>query len=354
MCPCIRDHSYKVFAILLAIMRILVTGGAGFIGSHFIKYLLRTYPGDTIFNFDKLTYAGNPANLQEIKDNPRYQFFKGDICDAHAVRQAFEQFKPEILVNFAAESHVDRSILEPESFVKTDVMGVLMLAEAARKYGLKRFVHISTDEVYGQTLSGEFREGDALDPRSPYAASKAGGELLARAYFTTYKLPVVITRGANAYGPNQYPEKFIPLAITNVLENRKIPLYGDGLQIRDWTHVSDHVSAIDTVMRKGAPGEIYHFGASQDERTNLDVAKIIVGELGKSEDAVEYVKDRPGHDRRYRLNCDKIRNLGWSPSVAFAQGLRDTIAWYKENEHWWKPLKSGEYLTYYKTQYGKQ
>lgn len=332
-------------------MRILVTGGAGFIGSHFIKYTLATYPEDTVLNFDTLTYAGNPANLTEVAGDPRYRFIKGDICDARVVTDALADFQPDAVVNFAAESHVDRSMLEPEGFVKTNVLGVMVLAEASRAHGIQRFVQVSTDEVYGEALREGFRETDVLTPRSTYSASKAGGELLARAYFFTRGLPVVITRGTNAYGPNQYPEKFIALATTNLLEGKKIPVYGDGLQVRDWLYVRDFARGVDTALRKGYGGEIYNLGAEQEEWTNIDVARCIARELGKTEDSIEYVKDRPGHDKRYRLHCDTMRVLGWKPEKTFAQGLRETVQWYKAHEDWWKPLKSGEYLEYYKKQY---
>lgn len=330
-------------------MKIIVTGGAGFIGSHFIKYMLEEYPECEILNYDKLTYAGNLQNLRSLRDNPHYTFMKGDIADAEQVEQAF-QWQPDAVVNFAAETHVDRSIGEPAGFIKTDVFGTHVLLEAVKNHGVERYLQVSTDEVYGSCDDGAFTEQSPLEPNSPYSASKAGGDLQVRAYFVTYGLPVLITRASNNYGPNQYPEKLIPLFITNAIENKPLPLYGDGLNVRDWLYVTDHCRGIDTVLRQGKFGEVYNIGGNE-ERTNIEVTKMILNELGKSEDLIKPVKDRPGHDKRYALSCEKLQALGWKPEVTFEEGLRKTVQWYLKNEKWWKPLKSGEFLEYYKKQY---
>ncbi|MEW6407328.1 MAG: dTDP-glucose 4,6-dehydratase [Patescibacteria group bacterium] len=334
-------------------MKLFITGGAGFIGSNFIRYILKRYPDYQVVNFDKLTYAGNLDNLKDIENNSRYKFVRGDICDFKKVCEVLEKEKCDWIVNFAAESHVDRSILGAWSFAETDVIGTLSLLEAARKYKIKKYLQISTDEVYGDWEKGGYaRETDCLRPSSPYSASKAGGDLMVLAYKRTYDLPILITRSSNNYGPYQYPEKIIPLFITNLLEGKKVPVYGDGGQIRDWLYVEDNCSGIDLVLHKGKIGEIYNIGANQKpEIINLELTKKIVQALGLGEDMIEYVKDRPGHDRRYAIDTAKIRALGWKPEVDFEKGLKLTIEWYKKNEWWWKKIKSGEYLKYYQEQY---
>lgn len=323
-------------------MKILVTGGAGFIGNNFIRYLLNLEPETEILNFDKLTYAGNRSNLKDFETDQRYKFFQGDICDQAAIERALELFpRPDAIVNFAAETHVDRSIVSAGSFVQTDVYGTYVLLETVRKHQIPRYLHISTDEVYGSIDRGSFTEDSNLAPNSPYAASKGGGDLLVRAYFKTYGLPVIITRSSNNYGPYQYPEKIIPLFITNALEKMKLPLYGDGQNIRDWLYVEDNCEAINLVLRQGKSGEIYNIGGGQ-ERANIEITKLILKELGQSEDAIEWVKDRPGHDRRYAIDRRKIKALGWRPKTGFEEGLRRTISWYKENSVWWRAIKQNQ------------
>jgi len=332
-------------------MKLLITGGAGFIGSNFIHYILNKYPHYKVVNLDKLTYAGNLENLRDIRDNPRYKFVRGDICDETVVNELAKEV--DAIINFAAETHVDRSISDPQSFIRTDILGTQVLLEATKKYKLKRYLQVSTDEVYGSIEKGSFRESDLLTPSSPYAASKAGGDLMVIAYHKTFGLPVVITRGSNTYGPYQYPEKLIPLFITNLLENKKVPIYGDGLNVRDWLYVRDHCSGIDLVFHKGKGGEIYNLAAG-NEKTNLEITKIILSELSFNESWIEYVKDRPGHDRRYSLETTKIRALGWKPEHNFNLAIKETIDWYRENEAWWKPIKSGEFLEWYKKQYERR
>jgi dTDP-glucose 4,6-dehydratase len=334
-------------------MKILVTGGAGFIGSNFIRYIFKKYPDYQVVNYDKLTYAGNLENLKDIEKDPRYKFIKGDICDFKKVSAVLEKEKCDWIANFAAESHVDRSILGARSFADTDVVGTLSLLDAARKYKIKKYLQVSTDECYGDWEAGGFaRENDCLNPSSPYSASKAGGDLIVLAYRRTYKLPILITRSSNNYGPFQYPEKIIPLFVTNLLEGKKVPVYGDGGQIRDWLYVEDNCSGIDLILHKGKIGEIYNIGANQDpEITNLELTRAIVEAVGVDENFIEYVKDRPGHDRRYAIDTKKIRALGWKPQVSFKKGIKLTIDWYKKNENWWKKIKSGEYLEYYQKQY---
>ncbi len=327
---------------------ILVTGGAGFIGSHFIRLLLRRYPEARVVNLDKLTYAGNPENLSDVQGDPRYRFVRGDVTDAAAVGEAMSG--AGIAVNFAAETHVDRSIMSADDFIRTDVLGVHTLMEAGRARGLKLLVHVSTDEVYGSIERGSFTEASPLDPSSPYSASKAGGDLLALAYHRTHGFPVVITRSSNNYGPNQYPEKVIPLFITNLLEGRKVPLYGDGLNVRDWLYVTDNCEAIDLVMRRGRPGEAYNIGGGC-EVTNLELTGRILELMGLGEERIERVADRPGHDRRYSLDCAKVRALGWKPRHDFRRGLEETVDWYRRNRPWWEKIKSGAYLDYYRRQY---
>ena len=316
--------------------RILVTGGAGFIGSNFCRYMLEKYPDYSIIVLDALTYAGNPENLADMRESPRFEFVHGDIRDKEVVEELMP--KVDACVNFAAESHVDRSIDDPGDFVLTDVYGVFTLLEAAKKHEIERFVHISTDEVYGSIQEGSFKEGDPLEPNSPYSASKAGGELLARSYHVTYGLPILVTRGSNNYGPYQYPEKLIPLFITNAMDDKQLPVYGDGKQIRDWIYVLDHCEGIDVVLHKGVPGTAYNLGGG-NERTNMEITKIILAALGKPESLIKHVADRPGHDVRYSLNCDLTRKLGWSPRHDFDDGLRSTVDWYVNNESWWRKIK---------------
>lgn len=335
-------------------MKLLVTGGAGFIGSNFILYWIKNHPDDKIINFDKLTYAGNLENLKDIEGNPNYQFIHGDICNAEDVEKAMQGI--DYVVHFAAESHVDRSILEPGGFVLTNVVGTQVLLQAALKNNVKRFHHVSTDEVFGALpldTKEKFNESTRYDPHSPYSASKAGSDHLARAYFDTFGLPITITNCSNNFGPYHFPEKMIPLAITNLLEGKKIPVYGDGLYVRDWLYVEDHCRAIDLVLSKGKVGETYCIGGMNDDISNLEVAKKIIKILGKSEDDIEFVKDRPGHDRRYAVDFTKIKNeLGWEPKHSFDEWLEETVEWYKNHSDWWKKVKSGEYQKYYKKQYG--
>lgn len=331
-------------------MKLIVTGGLGFIGSNFIRHILATTE-DEVLNFDKMTYAANPANVSDIEGNERYSFVQGDIADRDLVRHVTEEFQPDAIVNMAAETHVDRSILDPEAFVRTDVMGTHVLLDAVREFDIGRYVQVSTDEVYGSIDEGLFTEEHPLEPNSPYSASKSGGDLLVRAYVETYGIPALITRGSNNYGPHQYPEKLIPLFVTNLIEGKKVPVYGDGQQVRDWIHVLDHCRGVDAVLRKGKEGEVYNIGG-RNERTNLEITKMILDGLGQNEDMIDYVEDRAGHDRRYALDISKAeRELDWSPEVSFEEGMNQTIKWYKENEEWWRPLKSGEYLEYYKRQY---
>ncbi len=315
-------------------MKLLVTGGAGFIGTNFIHYIINNYV-DQVINLDKLTYAGNLDNLKKIKDNSRYTFVKGDIADRSLVEKLVS-CGVDTIINFAAESHVDRSIEDPSIFIKTNVQGTQVLLEAAKEHNIKRFIQISTDEVYGSLgSSGYFTEESPLAPNSPYSASKAGADLMVRAYHHTYDLPVSITRCSNNYGPYQYPEKLIPLFVTNALEDKSLPLYGDGQNIRDWIHVRDHCRAIDLVMREGRVGEIYNIGGN-NERTNLEITEEILKVLGKPVDLIEFVQDRPGHDRRYAVDSDKIqRELGWKPEYDFSEGLRKTVEWYSNNRDWW-------------------
>lgn len=330
---------------------LLVTGGAGFIGSNFARYMLQKYPNYRIVVYDKLTYAGNLDNLRDLEDEPRYTFVRGDICDAEAVAEALRVYEIDTIVNFAAESHVDRSILDADAFIRTNVLGTFVLLEAARKFRLERYHQVSTDEVYGWVEQGASKESDALAPRSPYAAAKASGDLMVHAYFVTHGVPTTITRGSNTVGPYQYPEKFAPLFITNALENLPLPLYGDGQQVRDWLYVTDHCEAIDLVLHKGQIGEVYNVGGD-NERRNLEVVKLILATLGKPPELVRRVPDRPGHDRRYALDLTKIRALGWQPRHSFEEALLETIRWYAANEWWWKKIKSGEYREYYERQYG--
>ncbi|WP_214041228.1 dTDP-glucose 4,6-dehydratase [Methanoculleus sp.] len=319
-------------------MRILVTGGLGFIGSNFIRQMLVEHPDDSIVNLDKVTYAGNPDNLKDIAGDPRYTFVRGDICDPEVVGSVFREHPIDAVVHFAAESHVDRSIHDSSVFVRTNVLGTHVLLEEALSHGIKRFIHVSTDEVYGSIRSGSFRETDNLNPSSPYSASKAASDLLARSYHITHDLPVIVTRCTNNFGPYQYPEKLIPLFATNLLEGKKVPVYGTGKNVRDWIHVADHCRAVDFVLRHGEPGEVYNIGGD-NEKSNLEITEEILKALGKDESMIEYVPDRPGHDWRYSLDSSKLRAMGWKPEFDFETALRATVQWYTENEWWWRPLK---------------
>ena len=330
---------------------LLITGGAGFIGSNFVHHILDKYPGYKVIVYDKLTYAGNLDNLQDVADDRRYSFVRGDICDMELVEEVVQEHKVDGIVNFAAETHVDRSIVEPGSFIQTDVYGTHVLLEAVRKFGLRRMVHISTDEVYGSVVEGSSVESDNLRPNSPYSASKAGADLMCRAYHVTYGVPVVITRGSNNFGAYQYPEKVVPLFITNALDDKPLPLYGDGLNVRDWLYVLDHCEAIDLMLHEGQDGEIYNVG-SNNELTNLELTDTILELMGKPQSLIQFVEDRPGHDRRYSLDSAKIRHLGWRPKHAFENALEGTVRWYTENRWWWEKIKSGAYDSYYERQYG--
>lgn len=335
-------------------MKLLVTGGAGFIGSNFVLYMLKQHPEYEIVNIDALTYAGNLENLKSIEDHSNHTFVRADITDAQAIDQLMQQ-GIDVVVNFAAESHVDRSILEPEVFVKTNVLGTQVLLDAAKKYNVTKFVQVSTDEVYGSLgETGLFTEETPLQPNSPYSASKAGGDLLVRAYHETFGLPVNITRCSNNYGPYQFPEKLIPLMISRALSDQQLPVYGDGLNIRDWLYVEDHCSAIDLVIHQGKLGEVYNIGGN-NERTNVHIVKTVLEELGKPESLISYVQDRPGHDRRYGIDPTKTMNeLGWKPNHSFETGIKETIRWYLDNKEWWTRIQSGEYQQYYAKQYGSR
>ena len=331
--------------------RLLVTGGAGFIGSAFVRKLVADTTDVELTVLDKLTYAGNLANLEPVASDPRYRFVHGDINDAPLVDELAATV--DAIVNFAAESHVDRSIEGPGAFVQTDVRGTFILLEAARRHGHARYLQVSTDEVYGDVAEGSSRESDPLRPRSPYAASKAAGDLLALSYATTYGLAVCVTRGSNTYGPYQYPEKVIPLFVTNAIDNEPLPLYGDGLQQRDWLHVDDHCAAIRLVLERGTPGEAYNVGGG-NHLPNLALTGRILDLLDKPASLIRHVPDRPGHDRRYAVDSAKLHALGWSPAHAFDQALGETVRWYVDHPDWWRPLKSGEYLDYYRRQYGER
>ncbi|MCL0039024.1 dTDP-glucose 4,6-dehydratase [Dehalococcoidia bacterium] len=335
-------------------MKILVTGGAGFIGSNFVCYLLREHPDWEVTNLDKLTYAGNLENLGDVEGNPRYHFVKGDITDRELVDKLLGQGF-DVVVNFAAESHVDRSILDSSPFIRTNVQGTQVLLEGARQHKVKLFLQVSTDEVYGSLgAPGKFTEESPLLPNSPYAASKAAADCLCRAYYHTYGLPVVITRCSNNYGPFQFPEKLIPLVITNALEGKEIPVYGDGLNVRDWVHVRDHCRALDLIIQQGKPGEIYNIGGNCEE-TNLQLVHCILAIMAKPRSLITFVADRPGHDRRYALETSKIeRELGWRPAILLGEGLRGTVQWYIQNESWWRRVKSGEYVEYYERMYSQR
>ncbi|MCS7253229.1 MAG: dTDP-glucose 4,6-dehydratase [Armatimonadota bacterium] len=330
---------------------ILIAGGAGFIGSNFARMWMRKHDGFKVIVFDKLTYAGNIDNLHDLLGREGFHFIKGDICDADAVANVFEEFKPDLVVNFAAETHVDRSLLSPGSFIMTDIYGVHTLLEACRKHQVKKFVQVSSDEVYGSLNEGAASETHQLRPRNPYSASKAGGDLMALAYFHTYNLPVVITRGCNTYGPYQHPEKFIPLLITNAIEDMPLPIYGDGMQIRDWLFVEDHCEAIELVIEFGEPGGIYNIAANQEIR-NIDVAHLVLEMLGKPKTLIKYVADRPGHDRRYAMDATKLRSLNWTPKYRLEDGLRITVDWYRSNEWWWRKIREHpSFREYYRRMY---
>jgi dTDP-glucose 4,6-dehydratase len=335
-------------------VNVLVTGGAGFIGSNFVRHALAAHEDWKVTTLDKLTYAGRLENLQAVLDHPRHQFVKGDVADAAVAAPLVTA--SELVVHFAAETHVDRSILAAGDFIRTDVFGTFVLLEAARNAKqLRRFVQISTDEVYGSVAEGSSKESDELRPRNPYAASKAGADRLAYSYWATYEVPVVITRASNNYGPYQFPEKIIPLFVTNAFDDIPVPLYGDGLNQRDWLHVLDHCRAIDTVIERGNPGEVYNIGGG-NHVANADLTRRILRLAGKPESLIRHVADRPGHDRRYSLNSDKVRALGWSPAVGFEQGLADTVEWYRQNEWWWRPIKQEDpaFKAYYEIQYGRR
>jgi len=339
-------------------MNLLVTGGAGFIGSNFILYWLKRYPEDKIVNLDKLTYAGNIENLKDVEDNKNYKFVKGDICDGELIDDLMKNENIDVVVHFAAESHVDRSILDPAPFIKTNIIGTYTLLEAALKNKIKRFHHVSTDEVFGSLALNskeKFNENTPYAPRSPYSASKASADHLVRAYYYTYNLPVTISNCSNNFGPYQFPEKLIPLAITNILEGKKVPIYGDGLYVRDWLFVEDHCTAIDLIIHKGKIGKTYLIGGMTEDISNINVVRKILKIMGKGEEWIEFVKDRPGHDRKYRIDWSKInKELGWYPKHDFDSALKLTVDWYTKNQDWWKKIKTGEYLDYYKRQYGKK
>lgn len=334
-------------------MNIFVTGGAGFIGSNFIHYMLDKYPNYKIINYDLLTYAGNLENLKDVEDNPNYVFVKGDITNRELVDHIVKTHNIDVIVNFAAESHVDRSITQPDVFVKTNVLGTQVLLDVAKENKIEKFVQISTDEVYG-TLgeTGYFTEETPLASNSPYSSSKAGADLLVRAYHETYGMNVNITRCSNNYGPYQFPEKLIPLMVTNAMEGKELPIYGDGKNVRDWLHVKDHSSAVDLVIHKGKPGEVYNIGG-HNERTNNEIVHLIVEKLGAPKSLIKYVEDRLGHDRRYAIDPTKIMTeLGWKPEYTFDTGIEETIQWYIQNQDWWKNIKNGSYIEYYEKLYG--
>ncbi|MFA6075346.1 MAG: dTDP-glucose 4,6-dehydratase [Negativicutes bacterium] len=335
--------------------RIIVTGGAGFIGSNFVPYVLKKHPAYRVINIDCLTYAGNLENLTAIENNPNYVFYKTDITDRVAIAEIFVKEnigESDYCVNFAAESHVDRSIENPGIFITTNIIGTQVLLDACKTSGIKKYLQVSTDEVYGSLgATGSFTETTPLAPNSPYSASKTGADCMVRAYFETFGLPVNITRCSNNYGPYQFPEKLIPLIISNTLEDKNLPVYGDGLQIRDWLHVTDHCEAIDCVLHSAKVGEVYNIGG-KNEKANIDIVKLILHTLGKSESLIRYVTDRLGHDRRYAIDAGKIkRDLDWEPKYTFEQGIKETIQWYLDNRKWWEDIKSGEYTRYYETMY---
>jgi dTDP-glucose 4,6-dehydratase len=337
------------------VKNILITGGAGFIGSNFTRYMLEQHADYKVVVLDKLTYAGNLDNLKDVAERfaDRYAFIHGDICDKEAVDAAMQAHAIDTIVNFAADTHVDRSIMDPDAFIQTDVYGTYVLLEAARQYDIERYHQISTDEVYGHVPEGTSQETDTVAPRSPYAASKASGDLMVNAYHVTYGLPVTITRGANNIGPYQYPEKVVPLFVTNAIDDQPLPLYGDGLQVRDYQYVTDHCEAIDIVLHRGQEGEIYNVGTGTEMR-NIDMTHLILDLLDKPRSLIRHVADRPGHDRRYALDVTKICGLGWEPAHTCKEAIAVTVQWYVDNEWWWRKIKTGEYLEYYKRQYGQR
>ena len=330
-------------------MAYLITGGAGFIGSHFARRLAKR--GEKVVVYDKLTYAGNLENLSDVAELPNYTFYRGDICNDEFVDHVVQAEGVKVIVNFAAESHVDRSIMSAGEFIDTDVKGTFVLLEVGLRRGIGKFVQISTDEVYGVATERGFVETDPLNPRNPYSASKAGADRLAYSYWITHGLPVVVTRASNNYGPNQYPEKMLPLFTSNAIDDLKLPVYGDGCQVRDWLHVEDHCAAIELLIEKGESGETYNIGGG-NERENIEVVNLILDELDKPRSLIEHVKDRAGHDRRYSLDCAKLSGVGWEPQMPFEEGIRATVRWYAENQEWWRRLKDGDYWDYYKRQYG--
>ncbi len=343
---------------MVYIMNIIVTGGAGFIGGNFCHYMTEKYPEDMILCIDKLTYAGNMETLAPIMDKPNFKFFKADIADRDTIYKIFEKEKPDIVVNFAAESHVDRSINEPEVFLRTNIIGTNVMLDACRKYGIKRYHQVSTDEVYGDLPLDRpdlfFTETTPIHTSSPYSASKASADLLVQAYSRTYNLPCTISRCSNNYGPYHFPEKFIPLIIANALNGKKIPVYGKGENVRDWLYVKDHCIAIDLIIRKGTPGEVYNIGG-HNEKTNMEVVKTVIAGLGKEEDLITHVTDRLGHDRRYAIDPAKIHNeLGWLPETPFEEGIAKTIQWYLDNREWWENIIKGDYQNYYENMYGNR
>lgn len=329
-------------------VRLLVTGGAGFIGSNFIRYILEAHDDWQVVNLDKLTYAGNLANLADLSGDERYRFVRADICDAGRVGEIVADVAPDAIVNFAAETHVDRSIDDPSLFLRTNILGTQVLLDAACKAGIARYVQISTDEAYGSLgPTGKFTEESPLRPNSPYAASKTAADLLARAWFKTYGTPVIVTRCSNNYGPFQFPEKLIPFFVTLLSAGKPVPVYGDGMNVRDWIHVDDHSRAVEAVLLRGRPGEVYNIGGG-NERTNIEITRLLLAEMGKTESMMKFVPDRPGHDRRYAIDDARIRTeLGVAPRVPFEEGLRATVRWYLENEPWWRAVQSGEHLSFY-------
>ena len=331
---------------------LLITGGAGFIGSNFVHYILEHHPDYRVVVFDKLTYAGNLDNVRDVAEDPRYAFVQGDIADSEQVDQVMREHRIDVIVNFAAETHVDRSLMEPGNFILTDVYGTYTLLEAAVKHGVERFHQVSTDEVYGEVAVGASKETDPLKTRSPYSASKAGADLMVEAYHVSFGVPTTITRGSNNIGPYQYPEKVVPLFVTNAIDDQPLPMYGDGLQMRDYQYVGDHCTGIDVVLHRGQPGEAYNLGTGIETR-NIDMAGMILDMLGKPRSLIQHVTDRPGHDRRYALDCSKIEKLGWRSSYTFEEALERTVRWYSENDWWWRKVTTGQrYKEYYERNYG--